>query len=58
MKIILILFSVVLLLVLLDAVIARMYKNPKRSHHTTPEKYGIPFEEVHFPVGKNGQLYG
>jgi len=58
MKITLILFAVVLVLFLLDTIIARMYQNPKRSHHLTPEKYGIPFEEVHFPVGKNGQLYG
>jgi len=58
MKIILILFAVVILFILLDAVIARMYQNTKHPHHTTPEKYGIPFKEVHFPVGKNGQLYG
>ncbi len=58
MKMILILFTAFILLVLLDAIIARMYRSPKRSHHITPEKYGIPFEEIHFPVVKNGQLYG
>ncbi len=58
MKIILTLFVAVILFFLLDAIIARMYQNPKRSHQTTPEKYGIPFEEVDFPVGKNGHLYG
>lgn len=58
MKTILMLFVAVLLLILLDTVIARMYKNTKRSHHITPEKYGIAFEEVHFPVGRNGHLYG
>ena len=58
MKTILILCVAVLLLVLLDAIIARMYRNPKRSHHISPKKYDIPFEKIHFPVGKNGQLYG
>ena len=58
MTIYLIFFAAVLLLVLLDAIIARMYRNPKRSHHITPEKYDIQFEEIHFPVGKNGRLYG
>jgi len=58
MKIILILFVSIFLLILLDKIIARMYQNTKHPHHTTPGKYGIPFEEVHFPVGKNGQLYG
>lgn len=58
MKIILTLFVAVILFFLLDAIIARMYQNTKRSHQTTPEKFGIPFEEVNFPVGKNGHLYG
>ena len=58
MEIILILCAVALLFILLDTVIARMYQNPKHPHHTIPEKYSIPFEEIHFPVGKNGSLYG
>ena len=58
MKIFLILFVSVMLLILLDAVIARMYQNTKRSHHTSPEKFGISYKEVHFPVGNNGNLYG
>ena len=58
MKIFLILFVSVMLLILLDAVIARMYQNTNRSHHISPKKYSISFKEVHFPVGKNGNLYG
>jgi len=58
MNIYLIILAVGILLFLLDAVIARMVQNTQRSHQSTPEKYGISFEEVHFPVGKNGHLYG
>jgi len=58
MNIYLIFFAAGILLFLLDAFIARMYQNTQRSHQSTPDKYGISFEEVHIPVGKNGRLYG
>ena len=53
-----ILIAVVILLFLLDTIIGRMYQNTQRSHQSTPGRYGISFEEVHIPVGKNGRLYG
>ena len=49
---------IVLLFILLDTVINKMYQNKKRIHHVTPEKFNIPFEEIHIPVGEEGQLYG
>lgn len=58
MKFVGILVVLVLLFTLLDNLIGRMYQNTKKTHQVTPGKFNIPFEEVHIPVGKSGQLYG
>ena len=38
--------------------LARMYRNPKSPHRSTPAEAGIAFEEVRFPTKNNRQLYG
>ena len=43
---------------LLDLLIARMYRNEKEPHHSTPAKYDIPFTEINIPVSKEDHLYG
>ena len=58
MTIFLILLLVTILLFSLDAILARMYQNTQRPHQSTPDKYGISFEEIQIPVGKDGHLYG
>lgn len=42
----------------LDALIDRMYAYKIEPHHITPEKYGIPFDEVRIPASDGGALYG
>jgi len=58
MKFVGILVVLVLLFTLLDNLINQMYQNKKIIHQVTPGKFNIPFEEVHIPIGKSGQLYG
>lgn len=41
----------------LDALIDRMYAYNIEPHRLTPEKYGIPFEEVRIPASDGGALY-
>ncbi len=53
-----ILVVLLLLFFLLDNTIKRRYQNKRKIHNITPGKFNIPFEEVHIPVGTNGQLYG
>jgi pimeloyl-ACP methyl ester carboxylesterase len=43
---------------ILDILIDRMYAYKIEPHHVTPEKYGIPFEEVHIPAADEAYLYG
>ncbi|MFQ5582818.1 MAG: alpha/beta hydrolase [Calditrichia bacterium] len=52
---ILILMAIILLF---DIWIKKVYSYPKRQHRTTPEEFGIPFEEVRFPTEKQLDLYG
>lgn len=42
----------------LDYGIERMYAYKPSRHRNTPAKFGIPFEEIHVPAVKGGQLYG
>ncbi|MEW6287596.1 MAG: alpha/beta fold hydrolase [Chloroflexota bacterium] len=42
----------------LDALIDRMYAYNIEPHRLTPEKYGIPFDEVRIPAVDGGALYG
>ncbi len=43
---------------LLDALIDRMYAYTIEPHRLTPEKYGVPFDEVRIPASDGGSLYG
>lgn len=58
MKLVGVLVVLALLIILFDNGIRKMYQNKKRAHSITPGKYDIPFEEIHIPVGEDGQLYG
>jgi pimeloyl-ACP methyl ester carboxylesterase len=53
-----ILVVTIIFVILLDWFIARMYRNPKKSHQTTPAEYNIAYEEVRLPLSKRSQLYG
>lgn len=48
----------VLVILLLDQLIERMYRNEKKSSQITPQKYDIPFDEIHIPAKSGAQLYG
>ena len=49
---------VIILVYSLDQLIERMYRYEKKKHHSTPEKYQIPFDEVRIPASGNAYLYG
>jgi len=42
----------------LDSLIDRMYETKKEPHRFTPEKYGLPFDEVNIPATDGAHLYG
>ena len=42
----------------LDAFIARMYRYDRQTAQTTPEKFGIPFEDVRIPMAGDAYLEG
>jgi pimeloyl-ACP methyl ester carboxylesterase len=42
----------------LDSLIDRMYETKKEPHRFTPEKYGLPFDEVQIPATDGTHLYG
>jgi uncharacterized protein len=42
----------------LDSLIDHMYDYKKDKHHFTPEKYGLPFDEVQIPATDGAHLYG
>ncbi len=50
--------ALIVIVLALDFVVERMYRYERRPHRATPAKFGLPFEEVHFPTEKGGQLYG
>jgi len=47
-----------LLLVLIVVMVAVVYRNPRKAHQHTPEKFNIPFQDVRFPTKNNRNLYG
>ncbi len=47
----------VLLIFLLDQLVERMYRYEKESSQITPQKYHIPFDEIHIPAKSGAQLY-
>lgn len=53
-----ILGGLALLITALDFVVGKMFQNKKRPARATPQKYNIPFEEVHIPAKKDAQLFG
>jgi pimeloyl-ACP methyl ester carboxylesterase len=48
----------IILVFSLDQLIERMYRYEKKRHCSTPEKYQIPFDEVHIPASGDAYLYG
>ena len=48
----------ILVIFLLDQLIERMYRNEKKSSQITPQKYDIPFDDIHIPTKNGAQLYG
>jgi pimeloyl-ACP methyl ester carboxylesterase len=48
----------VLVIFLLDQLVERMYRNEKKSAQVTPQKYDIPFDEIHIPAKNGAELYG
>lgn len=56
--IVLILSIVILFILILDLVIARMYRNERAPHHSTPAKYGISYSEINVPSSDKDYLYG
>ena len=55
---ILILAVIVFFVIMLDLFIASMYRNRKESHHETPAKYDIAYEDINIPLPKEARLYG
>ena len=53
-----ILIAIIIFVILLDRFIARMYRNPQKSHQATPTKYNIAYEEICIPLLNRSQLYG
>jgi uncharacterized protein len=47
----------ILVIFLLDKLIERMYRNEKKSSQITPQKYDIPFDEIHIPTKNGAQLF-
>lgn len=51
-------FVILLVIVLiLDRLVERMYRNERKSAEITPQKYGIPFDELYIPAKDGTQLY-
>ena len=44
--------------VLLDLLVRRIFRFPKTPHEVTPEAAGISFEEVRFPTREGRELFG
>jgi len=55
---ILILAALALLAALIDAGLMKLYQNPKQRHRSTPEEFGIRFQEIRFPTANDCNLYG
>ncbi|MCK5653076.1 MAG: alpha/beta fold hydrolase [Gemmatimonadetes bacterium] len=53
-----ILLTLIIVGVLLDLLVRRVFRFPKAPHKVTPEGAGISFEEVRFPTRKGRQLFG
>ena len=53
-----ILIVLIVLIFSLDHFIERVYRYERKKHTITPEKYKIPFEEVHIPGANGSRLYG
>ena len=53
-----ILIAIIIFVILLDRFIARMYRNPQKSHQATPTEYNIAYEEICIPLLNRSQLYG
>lgn len=55
-------FWIIILLILLifsiDQLIERMYRYEIKTHHVTPEKFEITFDEIRIPSVKDSQIYG
>ena len=47
-----------LLALLIVVMVAFVYRNPRKVHQRTPEKFNISFREVRFPTKNNRTLYG
>ncbi|MCF6278096.1 MAG: alpha/beta hydrolase [Anaerolineales bacterium] len=50
--------TLVILVMLLDRGIDKMYGYESPSHHKTPQTFEIPFDEIGIPAKDGGQLYG
>ncbi|OJX38147.1 MAG: hypothetical protein BGO78_08960 [Chloroflexi bacterium 44-23] len=53
-----ILIVILLSVIVLDRLIARMYRNPQKAYQATPQKYEIAFQKMHIPLGRDSQLFG
>ncbi len=53
-----IVITIVILVLLLDRGIEKMYAYKIKPHRDTPAKYEIPFEEIQIPAIDGGSLYG
>jgi pimeloyl-ACP methyl ester carboxylesterase len=53
-----ILAIIVLLIFALDQLVERMYRYEKKTSQVTPQKYDIPFDEIHIPAKDGTQLHG
>ncbi len=53
-----IIIAIVILALLLDRGIEKMYAYKIKPHRDTPAKYEIPFEEIQIPASDGGSLYG
>ena len=53
-----IIISIVILVLLLDRGIEKMYAYKIKPHRNTPEKFEILFEEIQIPAKNEGELYG
>jgi len=53
-----IIVSLILVVLMLDRLIARMYRNARRPHQATPAEHDIAYQEIRIPVSKQEYLYG
>ena len=58
MTLVYILLGIVGLVLLINIILIRGFKNPRRPHEKFPSDVGLDYSEIHFPTENGVQLYG